>query len=138
MKRICFVSMFVLLASGVVASVGAFAQRGGLKNFYSNEHKVGLKYPAGWKAETAQGTADDAPEFSIIAVVGPTKRAERAYRKTNYGDASAEISVASVSEQQCKQKFPNPTEPPEVPHRIKLGNNLFYRIDQSEGAAGNF
>lgn len=137
MKRLCFVSVFVLLAF-VAASVGAFAQKKGLKNFYSKEHKVGFRYLADWKAEAVQGAADDAPEFNVIAVVKPTKSAERAYRNTNYADASAELSVASVSEQQCQQKFPNPSEPPEVPHRLKIGNNIFYRVEQGEGATGHF
>ena len=132
MKRICFMLLFTLLAGGVVAS------KSGWKNFYSKDQKVGFKYLANWRLEMESGPTADAPEFILIASVKPSKRAERAYRGTNYSEASTTLSVASVSEEQCKQKFPNPSEPPEVPRRIKLGNHMFYRVTQSEGAAGNF
>ena len=127
MKRICLLLVFALLAVGVVASKSRW------KNFYSKESKVGFKYLAGWKLERGESSTADDQGFKEIATVNTP---EGAYPVTNFVGARATLSVASVPEATCK-KFSPSTPDPSPRRRVKVGNNMFYRVTGSEGAAGH-
>ena len=128
MKRICLALAFTLLATGTVASKGRW------KNFYSREHKVGFKYFANWKLKKGESSAETPQDFKGVASVSPL---QRAYRGTNFGDASATLSVGSVSKETCKQASSTSTNPSK-PRRVKMGHHWFYMVTSSEGAAGHF
>jgi hypothetical protein len=127
MKRICLALAFTLLATGTVASKGRW------KNFYSREHKVGFKYSADWRLKKGESSAMTPEDFKGVAKVSPPKRA---YRGTNLGDASATLSVGSVSEETCKQMTSIAAEQSK-PRRVRMGHNWFYMVTGSEGAAGH-
>ena len=127
MKRICLILVFALLAGGVVASKSRW------KSFYSKESKVGFRYLAGWKLEPGASSTVDDQGFKEIATVSTP---EGAYAGTNFVEARATLSVASVPEATC-QKFP-PSGVDSAPRRrVKVGNNMFYLVTGSEGATGH-
>lgn len=128
MKRICLALALTLLAMGTVAAKGRW------KNFYSREHRVGFKYFTNWKLKPGESSAETPQDFKGVASVSPPKRA---YRGTNFGDASVTLSVASVGEEACKQAATTAAEHSK-PRRVKMGRNWFYMVTGSEGAAGHF
>jgi hypothetical protein len=127
MKRICLVLAFTLLATATVAAKGRW------KNFYSREHRAGFKYFANWKLKKGESSAEIPQDFKEVASVSPPKRA---YRGTNFGDASATLSVGSVSKETCKQASSTAAETSK-PRRVKMGHHWFYMVTGSEGAAGH-
>jgi hypothetical protein len=127
MKRICLVLALALLAGGAVASKSRW------KNFYSNEAKVGFKYLAGWKLEPDASSFVEDPVFKAVASVTTP---EGAYPGTNFVGARATLSVASMPEATCK-KFSPSVPDPSPRRRVKVGNNMFYMVTGSEGAAGH-
>ncbi|HEX8889288.1 MAG TPA: hypothetical protein VF779_08920 [Pyrinomonadaceae bacterium] len=127
MKRICLALAFTLLATATVAA------KGGWKNFYSREHKVGFKYSANWKLTKSEGSTVATEDFKGVAGVSLSKRA---YRGTNLGDADATLSVGSISEETCKQ-MSSILADQSKPRRVRMGHNWFYMVTGSEGAAGH-
>jgi hypothetical protein len=125
-KRICLVLVFTLLAAGAVSSKSKW------KKFYSKESKVGFKYLANWKLEPGGGATDGDQGFKGIATVNTP---EGAYPGTNFGHARATLSVASVTEATCKQ-FPPPGGDSSPRRRVKVGNNMFYLVTDTDGGAG--
>src|SRR5215471_15265129 len=123
-KRILLV-VLLTIASAVVVT----AQKAAMKDYYKQENKVGLKYPAAarWKVEKAESSywsGSEEPGFTTLVVL---QRNDAALPGDDIVEAAVSLKTATIDEATCTaMKIDNFGDSDSKVVAKKIGTRTFY------------